>query len=239
MESHPSPNSQTPGPGDHDDDPAIIIYDDEDVNEGISTCSRSLVGKIITEKPIHTNSLQNALAGIWCNPRGFKIEEIKNKTFQFFFNEGRDAERVLKGNSWLFRNSWLVLQRWERGQNIEDMDFSKIPIKNSNVAENEEEEDKSLGPWIRASQIGRKVTQNLKDYHEEASVKRQGSKKTQLSNDVLAKLSALSIAKEPSVIPPNTEPSPSTYMILEKRTWPPSKCFRPAHTKRSQSRLMH
>lgn len=35
----------------------IIVFNDEDIQEGISECKRNLVGKIVTEKPIHKSSL--------------------------------------------------------------------------------------------------------------------------------------------------------------------------------------
>ncbi|KAJ1396138.1 ribonuclease H [Sesbania bispinosa] len=63
MTSISMPRSQGDSPDTPEEDTPLIIYDDEDINEAIHACSRSLVGRIITEKPIHTNSLQNALAG--------------------------------------------------------------------------------------------------------------------------------------------------------------------------------
>ncbi|KAJ1414091.1 hypothetical protein SESBI_19172, partial [Sesbania bispinosa] len=78
-------------------DPPIIIYDENNVYEGVEACTRSLVGKILTEKPIHMNNLQSALAGIWCNPRGFKVEEVKAKTFQFFFEKRWTLRASLMG----------------------------------------------------------------------------------------------------------------------------------------------
>ncbi|KAJ1406666.1 Zinc finger, CCHC-type [Sesbania bispinosa] len=111
------------------DPPPIIIYDDEDVSKGIRSCSKSLVGKILTKKPIHTNSLLSALAGIWCNPKGLRIEECGSKTFQFFFEEESDVDRILSNNPWLFRNSWLVLKKWHRGIEIEKLNFTKIPVR--------------------------------------------------------------------------------------------------------------
>ncbi|KAJ1431362.1 hypothetical protein SESBI_07217 [Sesbania bispinosa] len=88
------------------DTPPIIVYDEEDAREGLETCSRSFIGYFITEKPIHANSLQSALAGIWCNPKGFKVEEVMEMKFQFLFDEAKDADRVLRGSPWTFRNAW-------------------------------------------------------------------------------------------------------------------------------------
>lgn len=54
-------------------------------------------GRIITEKPIHKSSLLSALANIWCNPAGFRVEEVAEKTFQFFFVDECDGSFVTHG----------------------------------------------------------------------------------------------------------------------------------------------
>lgn len=86
------------------------------------------IGKIFTEKPIHKNSLQNALANILCNPKGFRIEEVKEKIFQFFFEEKKDVSRILNGSPWIFRNSWLVIKPWQRDTEPKDMEFTHVPV---------------------------------------------------------------------------------------------------------------
>ncbi|KAJ1400814.1 Zinc knuckle CX2CX4HX4C [Sesbania bispinosa] len=93
------------------EDPPLIIYDDVDVQEGLDMCSKSLTGAFLTSKPIHVNSLSNALAGIWCNPKGSKVEEIGEKKFQFLFDDHKDTDRILKRSPWIFRNAWLSLKR--------------------------------------------------------------------------------------------------------------------------------
>ncbi|KAJ1425952.1 Zinc knuckle CX2CX4HX4C [Sesbania bispinosa] len=107
----------------------LIVYDEEDVREGVNSCLKSLVGCFLTEKPIHANSLPNALAGIWCNPKGFKVENVGDKTYQFLFAEEKDVNRILQGSPWIFRNSWLSLKRWERGQSMINLNFHIIPLK--------------------------------------------------------------------------------------------------------------
>ncbi|KAJ1439268.1 hypothetical protein SESBI_02640 [Sesbania bispinosa] len=109
--------------------PKFIIYDDGDVEEGVDLCARSLVGRFLTQKPIHTNSLQNALAGIWCNPKGFRVEEVVPHTFQFFFDDESDVERIIKGSPWIFHNSWLILKRWMRDENIDSIEFNLVDLK--------------------------------------------------------------------------------------------------------------
>ncbi|KAJ1416986.1 Zinc knuckle CX2CX4HX4C [Sesbania bispinosa] len=120
--------SDDPQSNDHNHAP-IIIFDENDIDDGVHSCAKSLVGKIITKKPIHTNSLLNALSGMWCNPRGFRVEEIAPKTYQFFFEEEKDISRILNGNPWLFRNSWIVFRRWERSQALELLEFTSVPVR--------------------------------------------------------------------------------------------------------------
>ncbi|KAJ1413339.1 Zinc knuckle CX2CX4HX4C [Sesbania bispinosa] len=114
---------------DEQNPPPFIIYDDDDIADGVVSCCKSLVRKIITQKPIHLNSLQSALLGIWCNPKGLRMEEISVKTFQFFFKEEGDVERILRGSPWMFRNSWLLLKRWDRSITLDKLDFSKTSIR--------------------------------------------------------------------------------------------------------------
>ncbi|KAJ1399445.1 Zinc finger, CCHC-type [Sesbania bispinosa] len=107
----------------------LIVFTEEDVTEGVDRCHKSLIGKFLTEKPVHTNSLQNALTGIWCNPKGLKVEELEPKLFQFFLEEESDLDRILRGSPWIFRNSWLVLNRWDRNIEPALMNFSTVPLK--------------------------------------------------------------------------------------------------------------
>ncbi|GAU35043.1 hypothetical protein TSUD_30090 [Trifolium subterraneum] len=39
-----------------------------------------------------------------------------------------DQERILQGNPWIFRNSWLVVKPWDRGMNPHTLDFDHVPI---------------------------------------------------------------------------------------------------------------
>jgi hypothetical protein len=68
------------------------------IEEGVKACQGSILGKIITEKPIHVSSIQNGLDNIWGSPEGLKIQEIEGKILQFYMNKTIDQERILLGN---------------------------------------------------------------------------------------------------------------------------------------------
>ncbi|PNX90650.1 hypothetical protein L195_g046775, partial [Trifolium pratense] len=82
----------------HDEEESVIVFDDDDVEEGLTECRNSVIAKIITDKPIHKGSLQSALASIWCNPKEFRMEEVEEKMYQLFFGSDKDLKRVINGS---------------------------------------------------------------------------------------------------------------------------------------------
>jgi hypothetical protein len=94
----------------HQNLPRSFLYDDSTVNEGVNICQCSIIGKIITDKPIHVKSIQNDLESIWGSPPGLKIQALEGKLLQFFVKDIADHDRIIVGNPWLFRNAWLVVK---------------------------------------------------------------------------------------------------------------------------------
>lgn len=53
-------------PMDTNNDQETLIYlHEEDVQEGVHICKKSIVGKILSDKPIHKGSIMTALDNIW------------------------------------------------------------------------------------------------------------------------------------------------------------------------------
>jgi hypothetical protein len=52
-------------------------YQEDLIQEGIQNCQQSLIGKLITEKIIPKQIIQNTLLGIWGNPKGFQLSEVE------------------------------------------------------------------------------------------------------------------------------------------------------------------
>jgi hypothetical protein len=108
--------------------PQFFVYPEEIIQEGVSACSRSIIGKIITDKSIHIRSIQNGLESIWGSPSGLKVQEIEGKLLQFFMDKEEDQDRILNGNPWIFRNSWIIVKPWDRETNLTDLDFENVPV---------------------------------------------------------------------------------------------------------------
>ncbi|KAJ1412083.1 Zinc finger, CCHC-type [Sesbania bispinosa] len=71
----------------------LIVFDEDDIQD----CRNSVIGKILSEKPVHINSLSNALKSIWNSPKGFKVIDLGEKIFQIFFETEKEADRVIWG----------------------------------------------------------------------------------------------------------------------------------------------
>ncbi|WJX23649.1 hypothetical protein P8452_12846 [Trifolium repens] len=108
--------------------PEFFVYPESIIKEGVSACSRSIIGKIITEKSIHVSSIQNGLKSIWGAPAGLKVQEIQVRLLQFFVEKESDQDRILMGNPWIFRNSWLIVKPWERDTDPQTLDFNHAPV---------------------------------------------------------------------------------------------------------------
>jgi hypothetical protein len=108
--------------------PGFFVYPEKIINNGVNACQRSVLGKIITEKSIHLNSIQNGLESIWGSPSGLRIQEIEEGILQFFMDRKYDQERILLGSPWVFRNSWLIVKAWDRQLDPKCIDFSHAPV---------------------------------------------------------------------------------------------------------------
>lgn len=43
-------------------------------------------------------------------------------------DEWKDVNRILLGNPWIFRNSWLVVKEWQRDHALTSTNFQTVPI---------------------------------------------------------------------------------------------------------------
>jgi hypothetical protein len=90
--------------------PRSFLYSESEINDGVQACNHSIIGKIITDKPIHVNSIQNGLESIWGAHPGLKIQEVGGKILQFFMKDLADKCKTdVKNSSGKFYNSSILL----------------------------------------------------------------------------------------------------------------------------------
>ncbi|WJX27831.1 hypothetical protein P8452_16612 [Trifolium repens] len=131
MDTHQTKYQESPESSTANQDPkipAFSFYPEQVIEEGVRACQSSILGKIITDKSIHVGSIQNGLDSIWGSPAGLKIQEIEGKILQFYMNNVVDHDRIILGNPWIFRNSWLIVKPWDREIDPRTLDFDHAPI---------------------------------------------------------------------------------------------------------------
>lgn len=112
----------------NDSSEPFFYYQDSHVQDSLNQCKISIIGKILSNKPISNQVLHNTLTGIWSNPMGFKIAEIEGRILQFKMDKEENVQRILKGNPWIIRNCWLILHGWDRNMDVSRLDFSSVPL---------------------------------------------------------------------------------------------------------------
>ncbi|WJX85442.1 hypothetical protein P8452_67896 [Trifolium repens] len=124
---HNNGNQQRNPPSNSEEEP-FCWYQEDHIQEGVHSCQQSLIGKLLTDKIIPKQIINNALLGIWGNPKGFQISEIEGGFLHISMDNDRDIQRALKGNPWTIRNSWLMVQQWDREKDPKELEFHKVPI---------------------------------------------------------------------------------------------------------------
>ncbi|RYR57792.1 hypothetical protein Ahy_A05g023494 [Arachis hypogaea] len=115
---------------DQENEELLVVFNNEDVKEGLQGCENSLIKRLLTEKAstAHGYNLQCRIFGK--KLEGLRIVELKHKTYQFFFFQKEiDLDRVLKESPWFFRNSWFLLKKWDRSEDPVEKGLDKADIK--------------------------------------------------------------------------------------------------------------
>jgi 14-3-3 protein epsilon len=85
-----------------------------------------LLGRFLSDRPIHVNSMKVTMANIWRPVKGVKIKETTPDLFLFQFAHALDMEAVLQGGPWMFDNHMLILDRVQLGVQIENIPLHHV-----------------------------------------------------------------------------------------------------------------
>ena len=101
---------------------------DEGRKEEIESCSLSLIGKFLTCKPFNKKAAKTTLKKAWGLEDGVQIVEVCSNLFQFKFYTKFDLERILKGGPWTFDNQLLLLMKWRKGMNVDNVRLNQASL---------------------------------------------------------------------------------------------------------------
>lgn len=87
-----------------------------------------LVGKLITEKNINFQDMQNVLASLWRPSEGVEIHDLGGQRFSFVFFHVFDLQKVIEGGPWTFEQNLLVYHKLEEGEDPHLVPLHKMDI---------------------------------------------------------------------------------------------------------------
>ncbi|MCH84643.1 DUF4283 domain protein [Trifolium medium] len=101
-----------------------------DTSEGIKEINPAwcFAGRFLTNRPIRTDMMKVAMAGVWCPVRGVTVKQSNNGVFVFQFHHHLDVQRVLKGGPWFFNKHMLILGSMAEAEQPEQVALYSVPF---------------------------------------------------------------------------------------------------------------
>ncbi|KAK3013498.1 hypothetical protein RJ639_010317 [Escallonia herrerae] len=100
---------------------------EEDPNHSENTNSLTLVGKIISDKPLNKTGVKNILLKAWNTHGGLKIQEQEGRLL-FSFTCEKEYQKVLQSRPWTVMGSHLVIKEWPQDVALHEVKLSSSPF---------------------------------------------------------------------------------------------------------------
>ncbi|MED6182978.1 hypothetical protein PIB30_033692 [Stylosanthes scabra] len=118
-------------PGDADHGEEVVILGEEDISESFKLCSKSLIERIIADWLFSVGTMKNALNAIWSKPSGFRVADLGKNLFHFFFERETDANPIVNGSPWLFKEVGRKLA--QRVREVREVDLFEVKGKENRI----------------------------------------------------------------------------------------------------------
>ncbi|KAE8790024.1 LRR receptor-like serine/threonine-protein kinase FLS2 [Hordeum vulgare] len=86
------------------------------------------IGKVLFEKPAHSNAISLSLGRVWCPIKGIDYREVGDNLFMITFKQEPGKRKVLEDGPWMFDKDLVVVEDYDPGKRLEDYEFHDIPI---------------------------------------------------------------------------------------------------------------
>lgn len=102
--------------------------------EGPSLCLKKeqvmeefcLAAKFLTKRALNTDPIASTFQPLWCSKNGFIVKNIGDHVIFFTFDSKNEVEWILSSEPWSFDKHLIVLQHYEKDNNIQSTDFNKF-----------------------------------------------------------------------------------------------------------------
>ncbi|KAM0832580.1 hypothetical protein ACQ4PT_064801 [Festuca glaucescens] len=86
------------------------------------------MGKLLSEKPAHTEGLTKALGRIWCPMRGITCKTMGDNVFLFTFHQVSGKRKAVEDGPWMFDDELIVMEDFDEDKGVDEYKFESIPI---------------------------------------------------------------------------------------------------------------
>jgi hypothetical protein len=86
------------------------------------------LGKVLSEKPVFAEGLENSLGRVWCPLKGVRCKEMGGNVFLFTFLQGSGKKKALFDGPWKVNNDLIVMVDFDPTKSLEEHVFEAIPI---------------------------------------------------------------------------------------------------------------
>lgn len=86
------------------------------------------MGKVLSEKPVHTEGMEAALGQIWCPLKGIQCKRMGSNIFLITFLQALGKRKAVYEGPWKMNNDRIVLEEFDPMKTIDEYAFDSIPI---------------------------------------------------------------------------------------------------------------
>jgi hypothetical protein len=88
----------------------------------------SIIGKVLSPKSLHLQTIMGAMKPAWGNSRGLRARMVGDNVFIADFMNEMDKERALVGSPWLVGRHAVLLKEFEKNLRLSDVRFESMHI---------------------------------------------------------------------------------------------------------------
>ena len=97
--------------------------DELGLDEELLTKNFTMAAKFLTKRALNVEVVTKTFSPLWRSMKGFEVRKISDHVLLFTFEKKEEVERP-----WSFDKHLVVLQWYDRGVSLRDLEFKKIPI---------------------------------------------------------------------------------------------------------------
>lgn len=94
----------------------------------IGADSQNMFGKLLSDRSVHAEVIEQALGWIWCPVRGTECKDLGDNLFLLTFGQAAGKRKALDEGPWMVSNELLVMAEFDGSKTLDEIVFAFIPI---------------------------------------------------------------------------------------------------------------